>query len=117
MTAPPPAAAAMAEAQLSELAFNRKYTLKDAKLDEEEARLTAKFKRHESSFESKLKKLYKQIRRLEECLDTEEQQYKQKIENLRERRTKLREEINLQLQLRHPTNQDLVEAATDHVCM
>jgi hypothetical protein len=94
----------MAEAQLSEqllseLAFNRKYTLKHAKLDEEEASLTAKFKRREAIYERQLKKLHKQILRLEEGLDLEEQTYKQKIENLRGRRTKLREEINLQLQL------------------
>jgi hypothetical protein len=96
------AAATNSEARLTELEFNIKYTLEHAKLDSEETGTTAEFDRRKSIFECQLKKLNRQLRRLREGFEQEEEQHKQKKKNIQERRTKLREQIKLELVLRHP---------------
>jgi hypothetical protein len=113
-----PAAAAMAEsqtatnseeAQLTEREFNQKYTLEHAKLDSEETGATAKFDRRKSIFQSQLKKLNRELHRLKEGFEREQEQHKQKKKNIQARRTKLGERIELGVQHRHQIIQDLRE--------
>jgi hypothetical protein len=97
------------EARLTELEFNQKYTLEHAKLDSEETRATAKFDRRKSIFQSQLKRLNRELHRLKKGFEREQEQHKHEKKNIQERRTKLGERIELGLQLRHQTIQDLRE--------
>jgi TolA-binding protein len=93
-------ASAMAESQkeqtatncdtgLTDLEFNRKYTLEYDKLDREETATTTKFSRRESVLEHQLKKFNRKIHRLEADFEREQEQFEQRMESIQERRTKL----------------------------
>jgi hypothetical protein len=85
----------------SEYAFNRKYTLEDAKLDREQTGVTAKYNRRAAIFERQLKKLHRQINYLEEGFQKEQQRYKIKREKIQEKREELKERIKFELQHRN----------------
>jgi hypothetical protein len=92
--------ATMAAETESDYAFNRKYTLEDAKLYREETGITVKYSRQEAIFKLQLKKLNRQINDLKEDFHKEQQRYKIKKEKIQEKREELKERIKCELQQR-----------------